>query len=89
MSSEAFTQTWTGICFRMPVYKVAWASQTAQGSCCQKMPKAFNAEIFLPEAYKRWIRAVTVGYSLAGGPLLLFPSSLIGFLSSGLTGSTV
>lgn len=45
---RSFHFTWTGICFRMPVYKVAWASQTAQGSCCQKVPKAFNGETFLP-----------------------------------------
>jgi hypothetical protein len=31
----------------------------------------------------------TVGYSLAGSPLLLFPSSLIGFPSFGLSGSSV
>lgn len=46
MSSQKLGQTFFFFFFFQDarVYKAAWASQTAQGSCCQKMQRAFSLE---------------------------------------------
>lgn len=91
ISSEAFIETWTDIFFfRMPEFIGKPRSvRQLKAHAARKCLRFLMQRPFSLEACKGGVRAATVAYSLAGSPLLLFPSSLIGFLSVGLTGSTV